>query len=201
MTPEDIERLIKNLGLPVALIAQIQRDLRISFYLGIETVEKVLDRNILNVNPLVKEHLEKYTFDLIKGMNEDLANKLRDSLRRGMMNGENSKVIAKDIQKIFKTTKARAEMIARTETARAYNTGAFEAAKASGVKMVKYYSAVLDDRTSDLCKRLANKYSKDNPIDIDAYFIDKQTSVRSLYPPNDTHPNCRSEAIYIPKKS
>jgi len=198
MTPEDIERLLKELTLPVALVSQIQRDLRISFEFGIEEIEKILDRNILNVNPAIKEYLENYTFDLIKGMNEELGNKLRDTLRRGLMNGQNSKVIAKEVKEIFEITKHRAEMIARTETARAYNYGADSAAKASGITMVKYYSAVLDDRTSPLCRRLSNKYNKDNPIPVDKDFIDQDSGWRGLYPP--AHPNCRSSAIYIPKK-
>lgn len=199
MTPEDIERLIKNLGLPTALVSQVQRDLRVSFDFGIENVEKILNRNILDINPAIREYLEKYTFDLVKGMNEDLGNKLRDTLRRGIMNGQNSKVIAKEVKEIFQSTKHRAEMIARTETSRAYNYGAYSAAKSSGVELVKYYSAVHDDRTCPICKRLSNKYSKDNPIPIDKEFIDEVSGLRGLYPP--LHPNSRSESIFIPKKN
>lgn len=197
MTPEDIEKLIKNLNLPSALVSQFQKDLRVSFELGIDDIEKMLNRNILDINPAIKEYLEKYTFDLIKGMNEELGNKLRDTLRRGMMNGQNSKVIAKDIKEIFQSTKHRAEMIARTETSRAYNYGSYSAAKSSGTQMVKYYSAIHDDRTCPICRRLSKKYSRDKLIPIDKDFIDEVTGVRGLFPP--LHPNSRSEAIYIPK--
>ncbi|NCC99960.1 MAG: hypothetical protein EOL95_09725 [Bacteroidia bacterium] len=197
-SPEDIERFIKNISLPTALTESLSRDIRLSFDFGVQAVEKVINQNILEINPEVIQFLENYNFDLVKGLNETLANQLRDTLKRGIINGDNSRVIAKDIKKIFETTKHRAEMIARTETARAYNFGALKAAESANVELLKYYSAVLDDRTSAICRRLSKKYSKDNAIPIDKEFIDKESGWRGLYPP--AHVGCRSEAIYITKK-
>lgn len=194
---DDIDRLFKELELPVALVSQLQNDLRFSFEIGIESIEKILDRNILNINPAVREYLENYTFDLIKGMNTELANKLRSTLQRGMMQGQNSRVIAKEVKKIFDTTKHRAEMIARTETSRAYNFGAYSAAKESGIKY-KYYSAIHDSRTCEMCRRLARKYSRERAIPITQEFIDDVSGVRGMFPP--LHVKSRSEVIFIPEK-
>ena len=199
ITPEDIERLIKGLKLPVSLVAMLQRELRISFESGVDEIEKLINQNIISINPDILKYLQNYTFDLVKGMNDDLANKLKTSLKRGIMEGKNSKEIAKNIKSIFQTTKSRAESIARTETARAYNYGSYSAANSSPIKLMKYYSAVHDDRTSALCTRLSHKYNINNPIPINNDFIDETTGGRWLFPP--THVNCRSEAIYIQVKS
>ena len=200
-TPKDIEKFIKDISLPAALTESLSRDIRLSFDFGVQNIEKLINQNILDINPEVIQFLERYNFDLVKGLNETLANQLRDTLQRGIINGDNSKVIAKEIKKVFETTKNRAEMIARTETARAYNYGAFKAAQSANVELLKYYSAVLDDRTSGICRRLSKKYSKENAIPINQDFIDDVTGNRGLFPPNFTHPNCRSEAIYITKKN
>ena len=89
-------------------------------------------------------------------------------------------------------------MIARTETARAYNFGSYAAAKKSPIKLRKYWSAVMDNRTCPICKRLNNKYNKDNTIPIDSKFVDKTSGFSGIG--GNVHPNCRCEAIYIPVK-
>jgi SPP1 gp7 family putative phage head morphogenesis protein len=130
-------------------------------------------------------------------MNTDLANKLRDTISRNMLTGD-KKNMTREIRDLFDSTINRAKTIARTETARAYAvgnyTGAIEAKK-RGHNIKKYWQPVLDDRTSSLCRRLGNKYGKDNAIDIEKEFIDPKGEWRGVA--NPAHPNCRSDVIYF----
>ena len=102
-----------------------------------------------------------------------------------------------EIKGIFDTTLSRAKMIARTETVRAYAVGEFVGAKEAekrGIKVRKYWMAVVDDRTCPICKRLNNKYTKDKSIPIDKEFIDTESNWRGYTQP--VHPNCRCTIIY-----
>jgi SPP1 gp7 family putative phage head morphogenesis protein len=186
--PDKVYKLIKELKLPSDIVDTFTKEINFSFYLGIETIEKIIDQNIVDVNPEILTNLKDYNFNLIKDMNNELASDLRATLERGINQGKGSKELSKEIKDIFKTTKQRAEKIARTELARTYNTGAYEGAKKSPIKLKKYYSAVLDNRTSGICRRLSSKYDENNPIDIDKMFYDKQSGWKGLYPP--AHVNC-----------
>jgi len=202
-TPDDISNLVKGLILPAALTTLIKEDVKKHYYLGIDYIEKIINANILDINPEVIQSLEKNTFNLIKDMNEEVGNKLRVILEQNIINNQSNTKIVGEVKKLFNTTEFRARTIARTETARAYNIGALEAARKSPIKMVKYYSAVLDSRTSKLCRRLAYKYNKKHPIPLNQYFVDDVTGKSFLTPPggkglNGSHPNCRSEALFIP---
>ncbi len=173
----------------------IIQDIKTQFYKGIDNVEIAFDRNILDVNPEVISFLQTYMFNNIKGMHTETANKLRTTLQRGLIEGKPQTQIVKEIQEIMDATKARAQMIARTELARAYSVGQLEAARASGLKAKKYVSIVNDNRTTELCKRLGKKYNKENAIDIDAKFYDDVTKESWLAPP--FHVNCFLEGTMV----
>jgi len=197
INPDDIERLIKGMALPPVLIEVLTKEISINFDLGIQNIEKLIDRNILAVNPEVIDFIKQYNFDLIKGMNTDLANSLRDTLKRNILNGDNPKQMVKDIKDIFNTTKNRAEAIARTESVRAYSQGQQAAAEQAGIELVKYWSPVGDNRTSELCMRLGRKYNRENAIPIDKHFKDKSTG--GEWNTSPSHVNCRCSIVYVPK--
>jgi len=199
VNPEDIERLIKTMGLPAALIGVVKNELKVNFELGVEYIEKLADRNIINISPEVLNFLDEYNFDLIKGMNDDLANKLRDTLKRGMLDGDNKKETISKIKDIFNVTKERAKTIARTETVRAYSQGQQVAAQNAGIDLVKYWLPVNDNRTSDACRRLGHKYDREHAIGIDKQFRDDGSGWSGISSPQ--HPNCRCSIIYRPKKA
>lgn len=79
----------------------------------------------------------------------------------------------------------RLEAIARTETTAAYNQGRLVRARAELSRLVLgfRYDAILDERTSDVCRHLDGKVFRLNDKDLD-----------TLSPPN--HVNCRS--ILVP---
>ena len=170
-----------------------------SYLLGVDTIEKNIEANLdYKVDNKAIKFLRKTSFEYVKDINTDLANKLRGALERSIISGKSFTEVTKEVKGIFKTTKARAESIVKTETSRAYNIGSFTAAQEAqkeGYKIRKYYAAVIDNRTSPLCRRLTRKYTRDNAININQKFKDDMTGESWLFPP--THTNCRSEAIYI----
>lgn len=82
-------------------------------------------------------------------------------------------------------SKSRAEMIANTETANAHSRSSLKAYAESGVVEKVEWSAHLDERTSEVCKRLHGKVVK-----LGAAFEADITS-----PP--AHPNCRSVLLPV----
>jgi hypothetical protein len=193
-----IERLVKQLALPVSVTNELNISLSNNYYNGVETIEKLINMNVVQVNPESLDFLKKYSFDLVKGMNEEIANKLRDTLSRDLMEGGGKRDLQKSIRKIFDTTEERARTIARTETNRAFSMGQFNAARNSPVKLYKYIITVPDDRRSLLCTRLASKYPKENAIPVTQKFVDDTTGESWLTTP--FHPNERSVVVYTTKK-
>jgi len=155
---------------------------------GWEQAEKQLNRNI-TPDPNAIDYISKYTFDNIKGMNDDIAQNLRQVLQRGFMDGTSTADMKKQITKVFDVGDNRAEMIARTESNRAANFGRLQGYQKSGVKGTKVYSAHLDSRTSPLCKRLDGQ-----EVGIDEDFVDPKGEWRGPVPP--AHVNCRSSFIF-----
>jgi SPP1 gp7 family putative phage head morphogenesis protein len=193
---DKIENIIRNLQLPQELTSQIINTVSKNFDLGVENIEKLIDKNILDINPEVIQNLKEYNFDLIKDVNADLAGKLRSTIERHLIDGTPKTKLIKDVRKIFDASITRARTIAVTETHRAFAVGQLEAAKKSPVTMRKYIMAVNDNRTSALCTRLSNKYNRANAIPINRNFKDNQTG--GIWKSNPFHPNCRSRVVYIP---
>lgn len=193
--PKDLEQILINIGIPLNLFNQYIQEINISYNLGIDQIEKLINRNIIEINPQVLDYLKKYNFELIKNINTELADKLRTTLSRNILEGKPYTQIVSEIKDIFDTTITRARMIARTEQARAFAVGQLEAAKMSSIPLKKYWSAILDNRTSELCLRLAKKYDIDHSIAIDKPFKDDKTGESWLTPP--AHINCRSDVIYV----
>ena len=113
------------------------------------------------------------------------------SIEEGIREGENTKQLKGRVQSIFKTAKDRqAQVIARTETNRITNMGHLEGYKNSNVPMRKKWVSFLDDRTSDICKRLNNQI-----VELDGLFRDPETSKVFQSPPS--HPSCRSRIVSV----
>jgi len=117
----------------------------------VESFNYVPDENAIN-------YITDYTFKNIKGMTDDVADKLRGELQRSFMNGEGIDQIKSRITSIFNVGENRAEMIARTETTRAHSFGKLSAYQQSGVKAHKWLLWTDDNRTSAITKSLHSKY-------------------------------------------
>ena len=158
---------------------------------GWDEAEEQMDRNYVPDSDAI-DYLSDYTFGNIKGMNDDIANKLRQELQRGFMDGEGITQIKDRVKKVFDVGENRAEMIARTETTRSSNFGKLHAYQKAGVKGKKRWLTHFDNRTSDVCKRLDGQ-----EVGIDEDFHDAKTGWKGKVPP--AHVSCRSDWIFVPE--
>jgi len=158
---------------------------------GFEDAEKDLNINMLPDQNAI-DYISSYTFDNIKGMNDDIAEKLRQVMQRGFMDGKSADALKKDVSAVFDVSDNRVDMIARTETNRAANFGRLHGYMKSGVEGKKVYSAAVDNRTSALCKRLNGQRKN-----LDEDFEDPNGEWNGPVPP--AHPNCRSSWIFKPE--
>jgi SPP1 gp7 family putative phage head morphogenesis protein len=138
-------------------------------------------------NPERIEFLTNYTFDLIKGMTEEVANDLRGELIRGIMNLESLNQLKERIRNVVDVSDSRVEMIARTEFNRAMNMGSLDAAKQSGLKVKKKWLSTEDSRECSICAGLDGK-----KIDMDDKF--RYGSFEGISPPS--HPRCRCVLLF-----
>lgn len=147
----------------------------------------------LNINMIPDKNaidfISSYTFDLIKGMNDDVADRLRQTFQRAIMDGSPLEEVKKQVRKAFDVGENRVEMIARTEVNRAANFGRLQGYQKSGVVGKKVYSAHIDNRTSPLCKRLDGQVRN-----MDEPFQDPKGEWEGMVPPS--HPNCRSSWVF-----
>lgn len=187
---DDVIQKIKDILSMAGLSAITYQIVRNNYIKGWDEAEKSMDKNFIPEQHAI-DFLADYTFDNIKGMNEDIENKLRQELSRGYMDGEGIAKIKKRVEKVFDVGKNRAEMIARTETTRASNAGKLHAYKKAGEKGTKIWITHFDDRTSDICKRLDGQ-----EVDINANFKDKTSGWEGQHPPS--HVNCRSSVSVRP---
>jgi len=162
-----------------------------SYEAGAKEVEVKYGFNVLPRKETI-DFLKDYTFSNVKGMTDEVANDLRQSLSRNLMEGKSVAKMKEDVKKIFKVGDARAQAIARTESARAQNEGSLEAYRQAGPTMGKGISVALDSKTSELCRRMHAKY-ENKAIGLDEQFKDDKTGEAWNAPP--FHVNCRTALI------
>lgn len=112
----------------------------------------------LKKNEDAQNFLEEYTFDLIKGMTDEVAGDLRQELQRGLMNGEATGDLKERVSSVFRTKEWRARAIANTETTRANNYGRLQAYNRTNEEIYKYISIVDDHRTTKVSYAMDRKY-------------------------------------------
>lgn len=126
--------------------------------------------------------LESYTVSLSQYELRALATEITDAVRQTLLRGMSEEEAIKYIQAQFKAfEKKRAKAIARTETTRAFNVGNL----ANTVQYIEGYrfTAVLDDRTTEICQERHGMFIPAHNVDILALNT----------PP--LHVNCRSYLI------
>jgi len=201
MSNSIIERLIKSLSrifkitLPALLVKQQVAE---TYDDGIKDMEVKLDVNFAG-DPDKKVFLENYTFDNIKGMNDELAEKLRKEFTQATLAGESVAKMKKRVREVMDVGKVRAEAIARTEMNRAANAGRLDGAIEAGeqgIKTKKWLLITQDKRTSPICDKEDRKYGTvDQAIPIDDKFKIKFNGkiIEELAPPFHVH--CRTRLM------
>jgi len=188
---DDIAKAIKNIVTFEGLRTISDAVIRHTFVVGWDKAEKQVDKRLMMNKDAIK-YIQDYTFNNIVGMTNEIVDDLRQELERGIMAGEGIGKLKKRVSKVFDVGENRAEMIARTETARAEGAGMNLAIKQSGGKFKKKVIATIDGRTSELCKRLNGQ-----TVGLYEKFKDSVTGQEWEHEP--FHVDCRSKVIYIPE--
>lgn len=130
----------------------------------------------------------------IKGVTKELQHDIMQDVQESINNKESRSQLTAKIKERFEgSSMNQAKRIARTETTRFINEGKLQTYKESGLDGNKAYAAVMDDKTSDICRRLHNEYFEKG-VPLDKQFIDPETNKAYDYPPS--HPNCRCVVEY-----
>lgn len=125
----------------------------------------------------VKRDLDTAAGDRIKGIEDTTKDLLRKQLAEAYENGENVESWIKRIQSVMDIPDWRAEMIARTEIAWAFNRANDAAMEMAGIDKVRYL-AIIDNRTCPVCA-----------ADHDKVFS------RANAPQPPRHPRCRCQLV------
>jgi HK97 family phage portal protein len=105
-------------------------------------------------HPDVIEWLEGYTMKFAEKINDTLGGQLKDAIGTGIQEGEGMPQLQERVQSVMgdEASAYRSEMIARTETHRAYQQGELQMWRESGIECKKTWQANAD--SCDLCASL-----------------------------------------------
>lgn len=142
----------------------------------------------------------------LKGITDQMDTQISKVLAQGMIDGENPRTMARKMRAViegggeelgitdtlgrFIPAKRRAEILARTETVRAYHQANIQEMKnwgIEGVSVVAEWSTAEDDRVCDKCKAM----TIDENGELRIYTLDE---IQNLIP---LHPNCRCLALPV----
>lgn len=132
------------------------------------TVDRVFDP----LNPGVIKALEGHRYGAVNSANSTILKQLRKKLAAGMEEGESVLDLRRRVETVFEGLSAYgAERIARTETIWAWNEGARQGYKQSGIVEKLQWVSSGDRRSCDWCLDMDGRI-----IGIDASFFDKGDS-------------------------
>lgn len=128
---------------------------------------------------------ESNAADLVSGIEESTRNMIAADIADSLANGGSLEMLVETLQENYAFSKKRAKLIARTEIRNANQHGALEGMRAAqkiGIKIKKYWSAVLDPCAD--CKENEDV----SPIALDEYFPSGDLAPSA-------HPHCRCSLI------
>jgi hypothetical protein len=157
----------------------------------------------LSSNP-ARDYIAKYNFELVQGVTNTMKDQLRNAIDRELVKGEKlegftlNQLQERITNEVANMPENRAEVVARTETARAYAHGSMKQAEELGFDK-KYWS--LGGNPCGLCQAAAATFGKNNAIPIgQPYYRPGETIIGTdgkaytvkmpIMAPSDVHPNC-----------
>lgn len=139
-------------------------------------------------NPRVQETLG-LLLTQVRGITDTTREELRAIIGAGLQDGKSTEQIAAAIRADApEIGRRRSQVIARTETAKAYTNGALLAYEDTGVVEQVEWNATLDNRTSDVCERLHGKRIS---------LAEAQANGFEGFNGPPAHPNCRSVILPV----
>lgn len=195
--PDEVVKKVVALVTIDALQDDINATLAFGYQKGLESMTKALGRNF-SPDSEALEFLKKYTFDLVKGINDRVKNNLRQILQRAVIQGQSIPQVKANIKKYMDREIANSETLARTELNRAGNQARLHAARESGIVKKKWISITKDSRTSPISWAMDSKYgSPEQAIPLEDKFkvIVNGEVIEGEAPP--FHPNERDALIFV----
>lgn len=200
------EDIAKVVIIPKGFEKDVAKAVKNTFLLGITAVEKeqgvqigFRDQMNITVKFLTDQQMDGYSladaqiWHGINGVTQEIRAELSSQLVEGLNARESMTQISDRVKKVFDVSESRAMVIARTETNRIVNRGKLSAYEAAGVEGTKTWVTHVDDRTSDICRRLNGQR-----VRITDTFKDTSTGLEFMTPP--AHPNCRSTIQFKTEK-
>jgi SPP1 gp7 family putative phage head morphogenesis protein len=139
-----------------------------------------------------REFIRKHAYEIGVITEETVLNRLREELERGLDEGLPPKEMTKRVQEVCGTWMSdwHAQTIARTETGKFYNAGRLARwldPETNGFVEALQYDAILDRRTTEVCRHLDGRIIS----------IQNQAVIAEFTPPN--HFQCRSTWLPVTK--
>lgn len=166
----------------------IQEFYRVGAELGYKDIEQTLAYTPADAEALY--HVKEYNFELIRNVNNDLREQIRETIFQAVAEGEGYLATMRRLRELPLepingiSLRTRAEMIARTETMRAIHTGTLQSYANYGVDKVEINTSH-DGLVCNYCLDLEDG----NPYSL--------SEAQRLLP---AHPNCRCNySAYIPE--
>ena len=191
-----------------AFVKNVRKYIGQDLLFGIEAAEEELNIDIgktkayeQKLNQLASQQVDGYTINGkkwfgIKGVTKEIQAKITKTVQTGINESKTIDEIKADVSSVYdKFTDNRSEMIAITETNRIISEGQLLGYKESGIEGGKIPLVADDGRTSEICLRMKATYG-DNPIPLDADFIDPKTNKAYRTPP--FHIRCRTRIGFRP---
>lgn len=133
------------------------------------------------------DYVREYAFDLISRLDDTTRDEVRTAIERWLRGDQELESLKAAMEEIFNNP-VRAEMIAQTESTRAYHEGAERRWKEAGVTKQRWRS-VRDSLVSDICRELDGKVGT-----LEEGFY---STVLNQYVKPPAHVRCRSYTIPI----
>lgn len=140
----------------------------------LELQEESIDDSLI---ALIQAHLAS----VWRNVAQEISSAITESITRGLQSGQELREMMDTIGELVKSSEYRLERIVRTETTRAYNYAMIHETALEDEIAGYRYSVVLDDRTSAVCRPIANRFVRKEQLE--------------FAPP--LHPNCRTVLVPV----
>lgn len=160
-----------------------------------------------DTDKLALEFVTSYNFALIRRLDNDIREQIKNNITSAVLSGENPRSIAPEIRDTLGTRlegstftpTQRAVMIARTEVSRAQNTGILQSYVNEGYTEVKILTAE-DSNVCYTCLTYAYEFNNEDNVTFASRGEEKVHNINELikggmFPP--FHPNCRCTYLSV----
>ena len=160
-----------------------------------------------DTDKLALTNVRNYNFNLIRKLDGELRRAIKNKILEGVVGGENPRKLAPKLVNLgveplpnsTLSPNQRATMIARTEVARAQNTGILQSYVNEGYTQVKILTAE-DDNVCYLCLRNAYEFNENDEVIYANHGDERVHNIKDLINKKNwvpLHPNCRCTYLSI----